>query len=77
MPSRKKSIIGESGLPFTQAASANQDVTNNISLENPKERPPCLALKLKQSMAKEPKPGEFHSNRAKAWWIPCNRAKDR
>ena len=48
----------DSGLPITQAASANQKVTNDIPREKPEEWPPSLAHKLK------------HRHRAKDWWIP-------
>ena len=46
------------GLPMTQAASANQNVTDNIPHGKPKEWPSCLAHKLK------------HNNRGKDLWIP-------
>ena len=39
-------------LPITQAASANQKVTNNVPRENPEELPPCLADKVKQQQIK-------------------------
>ena len=48
--------IADLRLPITRAASANQNVTDNILCEKPEERPPCLACKLK------------HTNRARDWW---------
>lgn len=38
-----------SGLPITQAASANQDVTNDILREKPEDWRPCSPHKLKHS----------------------------
>ena len=52
-----------SGLPITQAASANQNLSNNCLHEKPKEWPPCLALKLR------------HGSRVKDWWIPIKTFK--
>ena len=46
-----------SGLPVTRAASANQNVINDIAGEKPEERLLYLSHKLK------------HSNRAKDWWV--------
>ena len=39
--------VDGSGLPITRAASANQNVTDNISREKSEDRPPCFAHKRK------------------------------
>ena len=43
MPEFRCETLEISGLPILRAASANQNVTNNIPREKPEERPPCLA----------------------------------
>ena len=52
-----------SGLSIIRAPTANQNVTNNIPREKPKERPPCLTHKLILKHRNRRKAGGFDSER--------------